>query len=562
MHSLFNSGLVSLLFVVSVGAISFNVAGRPRHATPVLYKRNSTPGPSNGSISLQDLLDTIYFCNLTLSGEPFEVSIDTGSADLWIVGNIPAAHNTSIHANLTYGQGSISGFAGFINTATLVFDEFEINDQSYIHADSVIQMVQDVPGTGLIGLGPSKGSAILKLLNSSAGDPPLDRIFKQNSSTPNILTILLSRNEQNSTAPEMSSELVPLLEEQPGQITIGEVIAEYEEITKQPKLPALVDGTGLNQHWMTVLDSNGIIGPDGNRIKTLSTNTNLTQGKNDQLRVVFDSGFSFPQVPASIADAFYGRVPGAFFNQNLSYWQVPCDYELNASFIFANIEICIHPLDMTAFNDVDETTGRDVCLGWFQPIAETIASDPNFGSFDVILGAAFLRNAYLLINFGDFVDESNSSVADPFIQLFSTVNRTAAHLDFVNVRLEGKDTTSTQKPLLPDSEAQTSGENSSNLVTLLDSSDNSGHEPFYRRTWFIIVVSIAGAIMLAVVGWIIYTLTQRTRRSNIRSESAFVPSMGSYKPLLTKDDHSTNGQHNDQSTTGYRDPYTDHPREP
>ncbi|KAJ3994091.1 acid protease [Lentinula boryana] len=541
MHSLLNSGLVSLLFVVSVGAISFNVAGRARHATPVLYKRNSTPDSSNGSISLQDLLDTIYFCNLTLSGEPFEVSIDTGSADLWIVGNIPAAHNTSIHANLTYGQGSIAGLS--LSWWNIEF----INDQSYIHADSVIQMVQDVPGTGLIGLGPSKGSAILKLLNSSAGDPPLDRIFKQNSSTPNILTILLSRNEQKSTAPEMSSELVPLLEEQPGQITIGEVI-RIRRNNEAAKIARV--------------DSNGIIGPDGNRIKTLSTNTNLTQGKSDQLRVVFDSGFSFPQVPAEIADAFYGRVPGAFFNKTLSYWQVPCDYELNVSFIFANIEISIHPLDMTAFNNVDETTGEDVCLGWFQPIAETIASDPNFGSFDVILGAAFLRNAYLLINFGDFVDESNSSVADPFIQLFSTVNRTAAHLDFVNVRLDGKDTTSTQKPLLPDSEAQTSGENSSNLVTLLDSSDNSGHEPFYKRAWFIIVVSIAGAIMLAVVGWIIYTLTQRTRRSNIRSESAFVPSMGSYKPLLTKDDHGTHGQHNDQSTTGYRDPYTDHPREP
>lgn len=165
-----------------------------------------------------------------------------------------------------------------------------------VHADSVIQMIQDVPGTGLIGLGPSKGSAILGLLNSSAGDPPLDRIFEQNTSTPNILTILLSRNEENSTVPEKSNQLVPLLEDQPGQITIGEVIEGYEEVAEQPKLPALVDGSGLNQHWMTLLDSNGIIGPDGNRINTTSSKSNLTEGKSDQLRVVFDSGFSFPQV--------------------------------------------------------------------------------------------------------------------------------------------------------------------------------------------------------------------------------------------------------------------------
>ncbi|KAJ3873792.1 acid protease [Lentinula edodes] len=549
------SGLIFLSSTIfSVDAISFDVAGRARASNPVFHKRDSIPDSSNGSTSLEDLLDTIYFCNLTLGGAPFEVSIDTGSADLWIVGTVPAAHNTSVHANLTYGQGSV---AGFINTAALVFDDFEIADQAYIHADSVIQMIQDVPGTGLIGLGPSKGSAILGLLNSSAGDPPLDRIFKQNTSTPNILTILLSRNEENSTAPEMSNQLVPLLEDQPGQITIGEVIGEYEEVAEQPKLPALVDGSGLNQHWMTLLDSNGIIGPDGNRINTTSSKSNLTQGKSDQLRVVFDSGFSFPQVPADIADDFYGRVPGAFFNETIAYWQVPCSYELNVSFIFASVEYPIHPLDMTAFNGVDETTGEDVCLGWFQPIADNILSDPNFGSFDVILGAAFLRNAYLLINFGDFVDGSNSSVADPFIQLFSTVNRTAAHLDFVNVRLGGKDTTSMQDPLLSVSEAQSS---SSNLADALsDSSDND--EPVYKKTWFIVVVSIAGAIILAAIGWSIYNLTRRSRRSNVRSESAFIPPMGSYKPLVMKEDGDSIvgpavGQYSHRS---FRDPYSDEP---
>lgn len=162
-----------------------------------------------------------------------------------------------------------------------------------MNVDALVQQPNS-PGTGLIGLGPSAGSQILGSLNSSKGDTPLDRIFKQNTTTPNVLTILLSRTPENSTAANMSDTLVPLLDEQPGQITIGEVLSEYANITNQAKLPGLVDT--VIQHWKTVLDPNGIIGPDGSKLNTVSVQTNLSEGQSDQLRVVFDSGFTRPQV--------------------------------------------------------------------------------------------------------------------------------------------------------------------------------------------------------------------------------------------------------------------------
>ncbi len=46
-----------------------------------------------------------------------------------------------------------------------------------------------------------------------------------------------------------------------------------------------------------------------------------------------------------------------------------------------------------------------------------------------------VRNVYLLINFGDFVDGSVNITADPYVQLLSTTAPAAAHADFVNVRL-------------------------------------------------------------------------------------------------------------------------------
>lgn len=53
-----------------------------------------------------------------------------------------------------------------------------------------------------------------------------------------------------------------------------------------------------------------------------------------------------------------------------------------------------------------------------------------------------MRNAYMLANFGDFVDGSTSKTADPYIQLLPlTQDMSEAHLDFVNVRLMGVDRT-------------------------------------------------------------------------------------------------------------------------
>ena len=51
-----------------------------------------------------------------------------------------------------------------------------------------------------------------------------------------------------------------------------------------------------------------------------------------------------------------------------------------------------------------------------------------------------VRNVYLLVDYGDFVDGSVNTTADPYVQLLSITNPTAAHADFVNVRLNGNHT--------------------------------------------------------------------------------------------------------------------------
>jgi hypothetical protein len=61
-----------------------------------------------------------------------------------------------------------------------------------------------------------------------------------------------------------------------------------------------------------------------------------------------------------VAEALYGNVPGASLT-NISgigeVWALPCDQELNATFLFAGIHFPIHPLDLNF--DI----GNNQCIG-------------------------------------------------------------------------------------------------------------------------------------------------------------------------------------------------------
>jgi hypothetical protein len=61
-----------------------------------------------------------------------------------------------------------------------------------------------------------------------------------------------------------------------------------------------------------------------------------------------------------------------------------------------------------------------------------------------------VRNAYTLFDYGDWVEESSNDRNDPYIQLLSVTDRDAARKDFIQVRMNGVDTTnSSSQVLLP-----------------------------------------------------------------------------------------------------------------
>lgn len=396
---------------------------------------------SSSTIPLTNTGNAQYIANVTIGGTQVRVIVDTGSSDLWVnfPSTIPTTTNTGKSLSLSYAIGSASGN---IVTATAQFDNFTVDNQAFLlvtDSSSFGTNIHSAGYDGLMGLGPNKGSQIYDKLDDS-GDSLINNIFLQSSnSSDNFISLLLNRHGdpgQNYT----------------GQMTVAEYIPGFENVTSMPQIDveSVLKLLGSEQHWQALTDkNNGIIGPDGQVIQYDSI---VPKAPDGQLVVVFDSGFTFNQVPRDISDAIYGRVQGAVYNSTNEWWTVPCGQLLNVSLNFGGINYPVHPLDTVDNNfGITNENGTNVCIGSFQPITSAFSL---LGNYDMIMGMSFLRNVYAVMNYGNWV-EGSSDTSDPYIQLLPTTNLQAAHNDFVQVRLGGQDTTGDpQWDLLPASEEQ------------------------------------------------------------------------------------------------------------
>ena len=121
-----------------------------------------------------------------------------------------------------------------------------------------------------------------------------------------------------------------------------------------------------------------------------------------------------------------------------------------------------------------------------------------------------VRNAYMLVNFGDFVDGKTDKVADPYVQLLPTTDDIAeAHNDFVQVRLKGVDSTSDQTFL--------DTFTPSGPPDVRTTNDNGGFSSWLDRhkTTLIAVGASLGGVLLLSIAALCFC---RRRRANIREK--------------------------------------------
>jgi len=133
-----------------------------------------------------------------------------------------------------------------------------------------------------------------------------------------------------------------------------------------------------------------------------------------------------------------------------------------------------------------------------------------------------VRNFYVLINYGDLV-VGTTSKADPYVQLLSTSNDSSLlHQEFVQVRLNGVDTTGQQTILTPDTSANLSPSSSS------DSSDNTKKILIYAG------IGVGALVVLLLLGYLLSCMCRRkSKGSGSRGlmPSPWERSGGKYQPL-------------------------------
>ncbi|KAJ7758112.1 aspartic peptidase A1 [Mycena maculata] len=501
MHSLIPLSLVlTVLDVVHAIRLPFQV--RTSSTTPAhkLGRRTPVPITNNGNAE--------YLANMTVAGVPVSVILDTGSSDLWVSfpGTAPSTTDTGKSLSLSYAVGSASGD---IHTAAVEFGNYTVSDQAFLLVANASSFSSDTAFNGLVGLGPNEGSQIQSKLGSPSGDTLTNRIFQQEKTTANYVTFLLNR--KNDPAENFT-----------GEFTIAEPVPGYSNITSQPKLNVETVHELLDdqQHWQALTTQDkSVVGPDGTVINIDSI---VPKAPDGQLVAVFDSGFTFSQVPRDMSDAIYGRVQGAVYDSTNQWWTVPCGQLINLTFSFGGVDFPIHPLDVVDDNfDILDSSGNHVCIGAFQPITSAFSL---FGNFDMIMGMTFLRNAYALMDYGDWVDDSSIDQTDPYIQLLPLTNLATAHADFVNVRLAGVDTTnSSQYALLPASEQQHSP------VTAAEK--KAEYEEKVLSHWPEILVGCLVFVIL-IVGCLVWRCCCRRRRPAGRKNKGFFEQKSqTYLPL-------------------------------
>lgn len=155
--------------------------------------------------------------------------------------------------------------------------------------------------------------------NTSVGRTFLSNVFAQNTSAPNMFSVLLGRTGDTDGNQE-------------GIFTIAEYDPGFPNITCQPKLPrtpAQLDNFTTLPRWSVEMDSMKING------KAFQFNkSSVAEAAPGKTIAVLDTGFTFSQIPPAAVDFIYQSIPGSVKNMTTGVYTVPCDATTDLTFEF------------------------------------------------------------------------------------------------------------------------------------------------------------------------------------------------------------------------------------
>ncbi|KAG8731787.1 hypothetical protein FRC11_002305 [Ceratobasidium sp. 423] len=401
--------------------------------------------------------EAIYSLGVTVSsGATFEMQIDCGSSDTWLASSsckstVCQRAGTSLYgwSPTTVDSGTITDLSYLIGRVegNIVFENIQLGN--YLIANQALLSASQVENerltsnfVGLLGLALE--------FNSLFVDQFQDKLA---FSTSTVATNLFSL----STAP--SNRTIGISLQRPGQsnsgtpslLSIGrhpsKVVSDPSKIAYSP----ITDGT----HWrLPVTEITGWIVGDYNsstqaynfqtRKDVQLTGSTVSGSRSIWPLATIDTGGAHIVSTRALANAFWGAYGIGPASDGMYY--VPCNLPLNVTFQIGIVEYAVHPLDMSYVDSYNPYSG--ICIGSWQ------ASDSLY-STDIVLGAAFMRNVYTVLQYdssktGAAAGSYDPSMAKPQLGLMPLTSWQTALDDFYRVRI-------LNEPLESGSSSSTSG---------------------------------------------------------------------------------------------------------
>ncbi|KAJ8585200.1 acid protease [Rhizopogon salebrosus TDB-379] len=315
-------------------------------------------------------VDTGYYGSIAIGTPPmsFDVILDTGSSDLWLIsstcgavcGSSPAYdpatsssfQNLSTPFEITYGSGAA---AGYLAEETVQMAGFSVQKQGFGVVDALSSNFNQNPVSGLMGLAWSS-------LASSGKTPFWQTLASGGSWDSPLFGVQLTRYGNASN---------PTQNEPGGVIDMGYTNSslysgsiEYHALLGQPEF------WEINMNTLTV---------QGNSINIAGMST-----------AIIDTGTTNIAGPASAVESIYAQIPGSQpgTGQWAGYYLYPCSTTVNVEFNFGGISWSMSPADFT-----HTQISSSQCIGAF--FTSTIGQ----GGPSWIIGDAFLKNVYSVFRF-------------------------------------------------------------------------------------------------------------------------------------------------------------------
>nr|AOR51687.1 aspartic peptidase [Phaffia rhodozyma] len=364
-------------------------APREKAKTESKYATRLAPNSAtkrDGMATLQDYyIDAAYSASVSIGtpAQEFYLLLDTGSADLFIVGSScdsscsglttwdPTSSSTytneSTAFEITYGSGDASGY---LVSDTVSLAGISETSQTLAVVTEISSGLLSSPLSGIMGMG-------FEALSSSNSVPWWQA--ESSTWTSKVFAFELARYRNIATATDF--------ETQGGYIDLGALNASHYSgdvnyITCSAQTYWEIPVSGLSVEGTSIDIS----------ISSTSSSSSKSSSSSSTPQAAIDTGTTMISVTTTVAAAVYAAISGSSAMTESGYegyYEYPCSSSVNISLTFGDITYTIDPDD---FNIGALDSQGTSCLGGIY------GSDLD-STVDWIIGDTFLKNVYSVYSY-------------------------------------------------------------------------------------------------------------------------------------------------------------------